>query len=606
MQLTKANLYNEIQKYIYDDAFSDLNVFSKQYFHSILSQCCSDNSKCDEYSIISIDFNNMQQINKNGIERGDQILHDSIELMQSVLPENSYTLRLGGDEFLFILNNESKENSIQYEEKMHQMLKDNSKKIDGTTVTSYCVSSKEAQSIQSLIDIADVAITAIKQGAKIPKSLDNWNILEKKAEENFSTFFKTLRFHNYPMGIEELEKILLEVSSTYDDYVEQKDNFENIAQNEENLKNKKIFYDIESLKSLNELFTRNGNKKVDYSQLDKYDESTLAIVLDSLVRDSISNQFTESYFKKFLLDESNEKFKVLKISPAFVKFSNTINSSHSATNVQMENYQKDFYQFLNDRIDFNQDTYTHIPSNYLVALSGGDMLLAANKKTKISVKEINDFLNQKNSVKYSTDNILRYVVADEFKIVNKNNFKKVLSKQTDECNKNKIPLIKEILNDEIIKKLLEVTLKDTMEFYSELVPDIKNISAKTTYVDLVSKTISNLYNTLDVVHETDNINNKSGKNKENRILNYLKKFSSIFRKKHLALPEPKENIEKDQSSFNNSSHENQSEERLNFISSIKVDDSKNNSEMNQDQASENIKDKSKLWVKNQNNDDFER
>ena len=133
MQLTKSNLYNEIEKYIYDDAFSDLNVFSKQYFHSILSQCCSDNSKCNPYSIISIDFNDMQQINKNGIKRGDEILHDSIELMQSVLPEDSFTLRLGGDEFLFVLNNKSKENSMKFEEKMHQTLKDNSDKITASS-----------------------------------------------------------------------------------------------------------------------------------------------------------------------------------------------------------------------------------------------------------------------------------------------------------------------------------------------------------------------------------------------------------------------------------------------------------------------------------------
>lgn len=251
MKLTKANLYNEIQKYIYDDAFSDLNVFSKQYFHSILSQCYSDNSKCNPYSIISIDFNNMQKINKNGIKRGDEILHDSIELMQSVLPEDSYALRLGGDEFLFVLNNESKENSIKYEEKMHQMLKDNSDKIDGTTVTSYCVSSKEAKSIQALIDVADIAITAQKQGAKVPKTLDGWKVLEKKAEDNFSTFFKTLRFHNYPIDVEEFKKILLDISSTYDNYVKQKENPKNIIQNEENLENKEIFYDLDSLKSLN-------------------------------------------------------------------------------------------------------------------------------------------------------------------------------------------------------------------------------------------------------------------------------------------------------------------------------------------------------------------
>lgn len=78
MELTKDNLYNEIQKYIYAHKFSDLKVFSKQYFHSIMLPSYENNHKTEPYSIISIDFNDMQKINQKGISKGDKILHDSI------------------------------------------------------------------------------------------------------------------------------------------------------------------------------------------------------------------------------------------------------------------------------------------------------------------------------------------------------------------------------------------------------------------------------------------------------------------------------------------------------------------------------------------------
>lgn len=564
MELTKEGLYGEIKKYIYDDLFSDLNVFSKQYFHCIVSPSYSDNLENDPYSVISIDFNNMQQINKNGMKKGDKILHDSIELMQSVLPENSSTLRLGGDEFLFLLNNVSKEEALKCEAKMHEMLEQFSNKIKGTTVTSYCLSSEEANNIDALIDIADVAITSIKQNAKISNLLDKWEILEEKAKENFSTFFKTLRFHNYPMEISQLQKVLLDVIDTYDNFINQENTSkEELINNESN-----TIYSPNDLKQLNDLLT---SKNPNYNSLESFNEATLANILNSLVRDPITQQFSEPYFKKFLLKENNNKFKALKISPAFVKFSNTINSSHSTTNIQMENYHKDFYDFLNNRIDFNQDTFTNAPLNYVVALSGGDMLLALDPKADIEVDEIKDFLKEKNTAKYSADNLLRYVVSDSFENLNKNNFKKVILKQTEECNNNKIPLISEILNDDIVKDLLDVSLKDTLQLYKELVPDMSDISAKTKYVEMVSKTVLDLYSTLDVVHD-ENIK----KVKTNPFSKIINKVSSFFKRKPLALPMPELTYRE------NEDPQSSQKSRTEFVPKVEIDYSKVNYDFNKE------------------------
>lgn len=568
MKFTKENLYNEIRKYIYDSTFGDLNVFSKQYYHCIVSPCFSDNEKNEPYSVISIDFNNMQEINKFGIKRGDEILHDSIELMQSVLPENSYTIRLGGDEFLFLLNNASKEEVRSIEKQMHEKLKEASDLINGTTVTSYSTDSKLANNIDSLIEFADAAITAKKQNAKTSDSLDNWDILEQKAKDNFSSFFKTLRFHNFPLDTEHMQRILESATNTYDNFIENPDanKEENIDSLENGVNN--TIYSIEDLKSLHHLLADSKDGVINQSLLDNVEIDTLANILNSMVRDPITMQFAEPYFKRFLLDECNDKFKVLKISPVFVKLSNTLNSSHHLTNKQIENKQRKLYNYLNNKIDFNQDTYTNTPLNYMVSLSGGDMLLALDPKTKLKVKDIKSFLESNYSTEYSQDNLLRYVAADKFSKLSKNNFSKVFFDQTDQCNENKIPLIDSLINDDIIQDLLDISLKDTMNFYNQIVPDVNDITAKQKYMNMIGKTVLDLYSTLDVERDEKMIQEK----KQSFFSKTRNTFSSIFRKRVKSLPEQTLENKEQVSNFSDGNKTSKS----NFVSKVNIDYSKIN------------------------------
>ena len=524
MELTKECLYNQIQRYLYSHNFADLKVFSKQYFHSIMAPCYSDNSKVEPYSVISIDFNDMQKINEKGIKRGDKILHDSIKLMQSILPESSYCIRNGGDEFLFFLKDIPKEEALEYEKKIHEQLHLYSKKIRGATVTSYTVCSKDANNLSSLVDIADSAINAQKHIAKETRTIGNWDILQDKATENFSTFFKTLRFHNFPMETYHMKNILLHVINSYDTFaLEDNTSVSEVSKENTYSENMRKIYYLDNLQDLNNLFVNNRYKVPTSEELYGFETSTFANVLNYLVRDPLTMHFNKSYLVNHLLEDEKQNFKALRISSAFVKISNTLNSSHSSTDKQIEKIENEVYSFLNEKINFNQDPFSNIPMNYMISLDGGDMLLALNPNTDLNVDDIKDFLNEKNLKHYSHDNLLRVAIADSFQNLNSRNFEKILSSQAQECNKNKIPLINDLLNDDIVANLLNVTLKDTMLFYKSLVPDPRDISAKTKYVDLISKTILNLYSSLDVVHE--DIKPQSAFSK------FTSKISTIFKKK---------------------------------------------------------------------------
>lgn len=569
MELTKENIYNQMQKYLYAHNFLDLKVFSKQYFHSVVMPCYKDNSKTEPYSVISIDFNDMQKINQHGFKRGDEILHDSIEIMQSVMPKDSYCIRMGGDEFLFFLSNVPKEQGLEYEKQMHKKLEEFSQKIDSTTVTSYCISSKESNSLSSLIDIADSAINVIKQTAKDSKcnSIDTWYILQNKINENIGTFFKTLRFHKFPMQIEHMHSILTRVVTSYDSFIKEdsKDNntLEMQVNNEDaNFKPEDAFSD--DLHDINSLFVNHRFSEPTPAELDKYSTSSLANLLNSLVRDPLTMQFNKSYLSQYLLGDENQHLKALRLSATFVKVSNTINDSHSSTDKQIEKLGSNIYSFLNNKIDFNQDTFSNNPLNFMIALDGGDMLLALNPKTNLKAKDIKEFLDVQNSANYSNDNLLRLVAADKFRKITKNNLDNVLTKQSEECNKNKVPLISDLLNDEIIDNLLSVALRDTMSFYKELVPDINDIEAKSKYIHLINNTILDMYSTLDVIHDDEKPHNFFAK--------FTKKVSSVFKKKPFTLPESSKD------SFVSLS----TKTRDSFVPKVTIDHSKTNFYKNKD------------------------
>ena len=131
--------------------------------------------------------------------------------------------------------------------------------------------------------------------------------------------------------------------------------------------------------------------------------------------------------------------------------------------------------------------------------------------------------------------MLKLVSSNKFEKINKRNVENVLNNQSELCNENKIPIIENLLNDDIVTDLLSVTLRDTTEFYNKVIPNNNDIASQTRFFNLVLKTILDLYSSLDVQH--DNIPDK----KVPIFRKIQGKLSSMFNSKNkeaLALSEP--------------------------------------------------------------------
>ena len=539
MKFSKDDLYNELLNYIYAHNFKDLKVFSKQYLYSIATPSYHNNAELEQYSIISIDFNNMAKINEKGFKKGDKILHDSIKFMQSSMPSNSSCVRIGGDEFFFILPNTTKADALQYEENLHLALETNSKKLNGATVTSYCVHSNEAKSLSDMIEFADSAINILKQNAKSTNSINDWDILQEKIRENFQTFFNNLRFHKFPMKTEHLNNILTKVITSYTPSHTNSSvsNFQN-AQSSSFSEETYDMHKIKDLKKLNSLLVAQSKIPASHEQINMIDTSVYVSLLNNLVRDPVTMQFNKSYLINQLLEGQHKTFNAMRISSTFVKASNTLNNTHSSTDIQIKNLGDQIYSYLSNKFTLNTDTFSELPNNYLIALDGGDMLFLLDRNTKIdstAIQGINSFFDEQDITHFSHSNLLKLVSSNKFEKINKHNVEHVLNNQSELCNENKIPIIENLLNDDIVTDLLSVTLRDTTEFYNKVIPNSNDITSQTRFFNLVLKTVLELYSSLDVQH--DNIPDK----KVSIFRKIQNKLSSIFNSKNketLALPEP--------------------------------------------------------------------
>lgn len=557
MNANRNEILKEIEKNIYAHNLADLKVFSKQYFHSVILPCYKNNNSSPSYSMISIDFNDMQKINdKYGFKKGDQVIHDAVAIMSSVMPGNSYCVRTGGDEFIYILDNFSLQDTIAFEKKSHEQLHINSKNICNLSVTSHCMNSSSAVSLSDLIDISDSAINFKKSISKNNlnyNSLDNWSKLENKINQNLTRFFNTLRLHDFPLDETHLSILIDKIDNLYDSYIE--DNIKPINDNKHSVNNTKISSDNKlKLYKLNKLLVRNRFGHVESNEFDGFDLTTLTQLLDSLVHDPITNYFNKSYLAQYLLEEKNKTFNALRISSTFVKLSNTLNDSHSTTNKQIEKQSNDVYNFLNKYIKLNEKLFSLDPSNYLISLGGGDMLLLL-EENRLNVQDIQNFLNYENSNSYSNDNLLRLVCANKFRKINKFNFNKILEKQDKECYKNKEPLINEILSNEVIDDLLNITLNDTINFYKYITPDIKNNESKERFLNLIHENISKMHPEINI-SKNDNSSISIYQKIKSNIFEYI---NLHFRKNKLL---PSENITK--------ITENANKPENNFKSSLKT------------------------------------
>lgn len=494
----KTSLFNKIKDFIYSPNLTDINVYSKPYLNSVIKPYFSSDKS--NYGSICIDFNKLNDINtRYGFETGDKVIYYTLYLIKSVLPSNTTCSRIGGDEFVFIIENCTPADVQSYVEKIYNVIKKYKKSILFSGVTAYAVHSNEIDNLSDMINYSDVKITEIKNNCK-DSTCSNWTILEQKLNKNLDSFFRNLRLYKEPINIDFLRELYLHSISScknlleneIDDLCDSKNNLD--ALNSSNVQN--CFNEIE-LEELYNLFESDENSK---DEIDKIETSSYIDLLENLIRDPITGNFTNEYFSKYVIP--NNKFKIKYFSIPFVKLYNTI-FSHENTDMRFKDISKKLISYLENEqhIHFEETCFLDTPGNYFISLGGGSYILALTEDTTIDNLGINEYVKSISSDGQHLEDIMALVCSKDFHHVDSENYNSVLEKLSCECKDLKDEYKLSILENTCIEDALSNIIYDSVKYYKDNIPNSEDIKQKTKFLNLLSQTMLNISDRLNKENE---------------------------------------------------------------------------------------------------------
>ncbi len=487
----KTSLFNKIKDFIYSPNLTDINVYSKPYLNSVIKPYFS--SEKSNYGSICIDFNKLNDINtRYGFETGDKVIYYTLYLIKSVLPSNATCSRIGGDEFVFIIENCSPTDVQSYVEKIYNVIKKHNKSILFSGVTAYGVHSSEIDNLQDMINYSDVKITEIKNNCK-DSTCSNWTILEQKLNKNLDYFFNNLRLYKKPININFLRKLYLHSISSCKTLLES-DFSKSVLEDNTNADRNAIncFNEAE----VEELYNLFKSKKFAKDEIDKVETSSYICLLDKLIRDPITGNFTNEYFSKYVIPKNN--FKIKYFSMPFVKLYNTI-FSHESTDMRFKDISKKLISYLENEqhIHFEENCFLDTPGNYFISLGGGSYILALTEDTAIDNLGINEYVKSISSDGQHLEDIMTLVCSKDFHYVDSKNYNSILEKLSCECKDLKDEYKLSILENTCIEDALSNIIYDSAEYYKENIPNSEDIKQKTKFLNLLSQTMLNISDRLN-------------------------------------------------------------------------------------------------------------
>ena len=169
----KKDLLKELErKAIYDPLTGLFNRYALMEFLSKEVERIK-REKGENLFIIFLDLDNFKQVNDlYGHKKGDEVLKKVAKLLKSHFRKYDIVARFGGDEFMVIVRNSSRENVEETLKKLQKRIEEIFSKFDISVSYGIAVAPVDGTNIDKLIVIADRRMYQMKEKHKTQK-LDN-------------------------------------------------------------------------------------------------------------------------------------------------------------------------------------------------------------------------------------------------------------------------------------------------------------------------------------------------------------------------------------------------------------------------------------------------
>lgn len=128
-------------------------VYNKSKYIEVISQ---DSDSDEKLAVIFWDINNLKDVNDTkGHEKGDQLITSIGRTISKMVTDSDSAFRIGGDEFVLIMNNSEEQDVIEKIELWKQLLKDENRNSDINLSAAYGYACGAKKDIVNLISKAD-------------------------------------------------------------------------------------------------------------------------------------------------------------------------------------------------------------------------------------------------------------------------------------------------------------------------------------------------------------------------------------------------------------------------------------------------------------------
>lgn len=485
------------------------NVFSQQYYNTIISKKFSDNS--DNYSYIFGDFNKLSKINNiYGHNFGDIALKTALKLIQLSLPSNAIISRLGGDEFSIILPNVDKNTCDEYINKINNTLTANSTFIAGLTI-ELCGADSSSGNFDELYKITEKEVSDKKAARKeldksvdvllgeflpldFPKNLssekdiETWTTLNRLINVSIYNFLQNIRLSDNakiePQQINDSSHYIL---NSFHSLLNEKSNNNTIENHIEptsaknNLEDSHLVIDKKTASIIHNLITHSEiNLDVLSTEGLKQLSDTVNQLLNILIRDRNCDLLSKFYFRLYLANElskSDKPYQAVYFSTTGIKISNTA-YDHTFTDSRLKRTSDILVATFSKYLDFNNDAFCNSDDDiYFVSQSGGNYLALIPQDKAINQDTLNKIIASVNNfVDIKNPNSSFYVagaIKNEIEKSNPSEFILQVRSLKEQANKNKDSLKKNLFNSIDVENCFKKSINNCIDYYLENVPNAK-------------------------------------------------------------------------------------------------------------------------------------
>ena len=168
--LKKVKIINELKRMSLIDYLT--GVYNRRAITDLLKKEIERSKRENKtFAVSMLDFDNFKRVNDTyGHDAGDEVLKKTIELVRNKIRYYDFVGRLGGEEFLVIFSNISKENALKAGERIRSAIENNIVHVNGKdiriTVSQGLSIFNKSKDVDQLIKEADIALYKAKEEGK--------------------------------------------------------------------------------------------------------------------------------------------------------------------------------------------------------------------------------------------------------------------------------------------------------------------------------------------------------------------------------------------------------------------------------------------------------